>query len=68
MVAKQCKFTDFCGDVIGGVYVFTNGQIEDPENDYIICGCCGTIFRAEDVESYSIYQTWADISKEIIEE
>lgn len=66
MVVKQCKFTDFDGGTFGGLYVFTNGQVEDTENDYIICGCCGAIFHLEDVESYGIYPSWVDISNEIM--
>ena len=68
MAFKQCKFTDFDGIVRGGIYVMTNGQVEDPENDYIICGCCGGIFQLDDVESYICYPSWLDISEEIIGE
>lgn len=68
MTTKQCKFTDFDGDVHGGIYVMTNGQIEDPENDYIICGCCGGIFQLDEVENYICYPSWLDISQEIIGE
>lgn len=68
MVVKQCKFTDFENTTHGGLYVLTNGQVEDTDNDYIICGCCGSIFHLDDVESYSIYQTWVDISDEIMGE
>ncbi len=68
MVTKQCKFTDFDGVVRGGIYVMTNGQIEDPENDFIICGCCGEIFQLDDVESYICYSSWLDMSEEIIGE
>lgn len=68
MITKQCKFTDFDGIVHGGIYVMTNGQVEDLENDYIICGCCGTIFELDDIEDYSIYKTWVNISDEIIGE
>ena len=68
MLIRQCKFTDSEGVTNGGLYVFTNGQAEDTENDYIICGCCGAIFHLEDVESYGIYPSWVDISKEIMGE
>ncbi len=70
MVTKQCKFIDFDGVVRGGIYVMTNGQIEDPENDYIICGCCGGIFQLDDevIDWWSIYPDWVDISNEIIGE
>lgn len=68
MLIRQCRFVDGESNVLGGLYVFTNGQSEDKENDYIICGCCGGVFRLEDVESYSIYPNWVDISNEIIGE
>lgn len=70
MVTKQCKFADLYGDVHGGIYIMTNGQTEDIENDYIICGCCGGIFQLDDdsIDWWSIYPDWVNISQEIIGE
>ena len=68
MLIRQCKFIDCYGDPNGGLYVFTNGQVEDKDNDYIICGCCGSIFHLDEVESWSIYPEWVNISDEIIGE
>lgn len=68
MLTSQCTFTDLSGSTFGGIYVLTNGQVEDKENDYIICGCCGAVFHLDEVESWSVYHSWIDISKEIIGE
>lgn len=57
MLIKQVKFKAKDEDeILGGILI---------DNEYVICGCCGSVFEKDDVE---IIQTlkWIPISDEII--
>lgn len=55
---KQVKFLDkYVNEVKGGLLL---------DNGDIICGCCGTILKANQVEIQIIYKYWVDLSDEII--
>lgn len=58
MKAKQVKFKDFDGVILGGIL------IEDEE--IVICGCCGVIFEVEEIEIVEVYNYWVDLSSDII--
>ncbi len=65
MSFKQCKFKDFENETILG------GILNEDEN-YIICGCCGCIIDLKeepfDYEIIKVYDSWLNISEEIIGE
>lgn len=61
MLVKQVKFR-IIGDsdeIFGGIMV---------DNQYIICGCCGSVFEVNDVIICQVYNSWLNISDEIIGE
>lgn len=35
-------------------------------NDFIICGCCGTVIPLQECEILEVYDYWVDLSHEII--
>lgn len=45
--------------VLGGIYV------ENGDEQYIICGCCGSVFDADEVCIVEKYEDWFDLSEEI---
>ena len=53
---KQIKFI-YDGVISGGILI---------DDNTIICGCCGGIFKKDEVEILEIYNTWVDLSAEII--
>lgn len=53
---KQIKFK-YDGAILGGILI---------DDNTIICGCCGCIFEKDAVEILEIYNTWVDLSAEII--
>lgn len=62
MVVKQVKFrADGEEAYFGGIFV------DDGENKYIICGCCGGVYEIDDLTDadITIYENWVDISEEI---
>ena len=63
MLIRQCYFKDEDADAImGGIYV------EDGDDKYIICGCCGGVYDKDDIanlEEFGFYDSWVDISEEI---
>ena len=59
MLTRQVKFIDENETVLGGIMI---------NDDYIICGCCGGVIETEDVTILEIYDTWINISEEIIGE
>ena len=46
--------------VYGGIYV------EDTNEKYVICGCCGHIFPVDEIEIIKRYDDWNDLSNEIV--
>lgn len=61
MNVKQVKFKviEDSDEIFGGIMV---------DNEYIICGCCGAVFEIDDVIICKIYESWLNISEEIIGE
>ena len=59
METKQCVFKDNDGVIFGGILI---------DNEYVICGCCGGVFEANEVEIIEIFKDWISISDEIIGE
>lgn len=59
MVTKQCVFKDEEGSELGGIYV------ENGDNVYIICGCCGGVFDLTDITGLKLFDNWVDIEEEI---
>ena len=59
MLTRQVKFIDENETVLGGIMI---------DNDYIICGCCGGVIEVEEVTILETYDTWVNISEEIIGE
>ena len=61
MSVKQVKFkiTKGCDEIFGGIMV---------NNQYVICGCCGSIFETDEVIICQVYNSWLNISDEIIGE
>ena len=52
------------GLIYGGI-----GCYDDDGNlNYVICGCCGSVFDPEDVEILQKYNHWIDICEAIIGE
>lgn len=64
MFIRQCKFEDEEGNIFGGIV------IDDENNDYefVLCGCCGSLFEIQDVKIIEIFDTWVNLSDEIIGE
>lgn len=65
MYYKQCKFSD-------GENIIHGGLIDLETND-IICGCCGSVFKGDELEDdgikiIKIYKHWIDLDTTIIEE
>lgn len=60
MVAQQVEFWNEYNDE------WTGGIMAD--NQYIICGCCGSVFECKNLKKEEIkpYSVWNDISDEII--
>ena len=46
--------------IYGGIYV------DDTDKKYVICGCCGSVFRIDDVKIINKYDDWANLSEEIM--
>lgn len=62
MIIQQVKFRPIGEEAWqGGIYL--NYHLQD---SYIICGCCGGLFEMDEIEEYSLYEDWVDISEEII--
>ena len=60
MIAKQVSFWDKDNEKWkGGIMI---------DNQYIICGCCGSVFECKDLKKEEVmpYDVWVDISDEII--
>lgn len=54
---KQVKFHEIGEDIeIGGILL---------DDGKIICGCCGGLFKPEEVEIIREYAYWVDLSEEI---
>lgn len=53
---KQIKFRDDEA-IFGGILT---------DDNTIICGCCGGTFEKNEVEILEIYDSWIDLSSEII--
>ena len=50
--------------IFGGIaLVDDNGTITN-----VICGCCGSVFEPEDIKILKRYDTWIDLTEEIIGE
>lgn len=64
MTAKQVKFEDADGVIYGGILVNN-----DPDNAFIICGCCGSIYpmdeEGEEFKLIKVYDDWMNINEEI---
>lgn len=58
MIAKQCIFKDDDGFTFGGILI---------DNEYLICGCCGSVFEVDDVTIVQTDNEWFNISDEIKE-
>lgn len=63
MITKQVKFVDAHEHTIHGGILITEGW-----EQYVICGCCGSVFEIEDIEIVKEYPDWIDISDSIIGE
>jgi len=64
MITKQVKFKYLCDDSVHGGILIIQG-----DEQYIICGCCGSVFEVdEDIEILQTYNEWIDISNSIIGE
>ena len=65
MITRQVRFR-YKGDdndtYFGGIL------IEDGEESFIICGCCGIVFEIDEIEEIQKYEHWVNISDEIIGE
>ncbi len=62
MRVKQVSFLPLGEEaVLGGI------MIHEGENVRIICGCCGGVYEAEDVEIYEEFEDWVNIDEEIRE-
>ena len=59
MYVKQIQFKDDEDNIFGGILV---------NNEYIICGCCGSIFEKKEVTILKAFENWVNISNEIIGE
>lgn len=59
MEIRQVRFIDEENIIHGGIMV--NGE-------YIICGCCGSVYEVEEVEILDTYDYWVPLSNEIIGE
>lgn len=57
---KQVRFVDGGGNIWGGILVMVD------DLPYIICGCCGSVLELDEVEILEEYDTWANLSDEII--
>lgn len=57
MKAQQVKF-----HVIGEDEDFGGILLDD---EYIICGCCGSIYKIEEIDTLIKYNFWVDINNEI---
>ena len=60
MLTQQVKFWDDDNkEWFGGIMI---------DNEYIICGCCGSVFDCDKLSEEDIepYRKWVDISDEII--
>ena len=57
METKMVKFA-YEGETFGGIMV---------NDEYIICGCCGSVFEIEEVKIIKTL-TWINISDEILDE
>lgn len=55
MLAQQVMFDDG-EEVKGGILV---------NSEFIICGCCGGVFEAEEVEVIEYFEYWVPIGEEI---
>ena len=61
MFTKQVRFYLEGENVLyGGILV------EDGNDSYVICGCCGSIIEMDDIEEIDEFENWIDISNEII--
>ena len=50
--------------IFGGIALADdNGTITN-----VICGCCGSVFEPEDIKILKRYDTWIDLTEEIIGE
>ena len=72
MIAKQIKFRCPYSDTIertkerlGGIAIYSDDTAKEPE--YVICGCCGGIYRPDEIVILRKYD-WLPISEEIIGE
>ena len=59
MFTRQVIFKDEKGTIFGGIYV------EFDDERYIICGCCGGVFDADEVEIVKTFEDWVNIEEEI---
>lgn len=60
----QVKFRcdDYDQEILGGI-----AKLDDNDNiEYVICGCCGSIFEPDTITILKRYGRWCNISDEII--
>jgi transcription elongation factor Elf1 len=65
-MVRQVKIKDSEGYILGGILVD-----DDPDNAFVICGCCGSIFPMDEeghedtFQILEIYPDWINISDAI---
>ena len=62
MYTYQVKFkslNEYDNKIYGGICV------DDIDEKYVICGCCGSIFKTDEVEIIREYSGWINLSEEI---
>ena len=70
MISRQIRYRDLnTGEIYGGIGLFELCEDWVENLRYIICGCCGAYIDMADcvsIEIIEIYNTWIDISNDII--
>ena len=71
---KQVKFVDSTlpteeQEILGGIAAYKQeNKLQEPELLFVICGCCGGIFKPEEVEIITAYDTWINLTETIVGE
>ena len=59
---KQIAFNLKDGeDIIGGIGLFNENKLVE-----VICGCCGSTFKPNEVTLISTYNNWVDLTDTIL--
>lgn len=72
---KQCKFKDYAAidnndGWIGGIAILktiTIGEegVTQEKLDGVICGCCGSFIKADEIVIIKYFDDWVDISESL---